>query len=142
MALGDPRAESPPETRLRVCLVAAGLPPVVQHLITDEHGFPLARADLTYPDAKLAVEYDGSDHFGRVHAERERFRDAELASHGWETVRTTANDLGTGSVQTIRRVAALLALRAPGWYARLELDVDAVIALIKPKADGRAVSLK
>jgi hypothetical protein len=29
-------------------------------LIVDEYGFPLARADLAYPEVKLAIEYDGS----------------------------------------------------------------------------------
>jgi SAM-dependent methyltransferase len=67
-------AESPPETRLRVALVRAGLQPVVQHVVTDEHGFALARADLAYPDARLAVEYDGADHFDKMRAERDRFR--------------------------------------------------------------------
>lgn len=137
VALSDPRAESPPETRLRICLVRAGLPPVVQHVITDEHGFALARADLAYPDAKLAVEYDGADHFDKVQAERDRLRDAQLVSHGWDTVRITANGLGTSIVQTIRHVAALLALRAPGRYAHVELDVDAVIALIDPPTRRR-----
>jgi hypothetical protein len=81
-ALSDPRAESPSETRLRVALVRAGLPPVVQHVINDEHGFALARVDLAYPDAKLAVEYDGADHLERRHEERDRYRDARLATYG------------------------------------------------------------
>jgi hypothetical protein len=44
-------------SRLLVALVRAGLPPVVQFVINDEHGFALARADLANPDAKIAVEY-------------------------------------------------------------------------------------
>ncbi|MDT7683966.1 MAG: hypothetical protein QOG57_4276, partial [Pseudonocardiales bacterium] len=43
VALSDPRAESPMETRLRVGLVRAGLPvPEVQYPIVDEEGFTLA----------------------------------------------------------------------------------------------------
>src|ERR1700754_1386968 len=49
--LADPRAGSPPETRLRLGLIHAGLSwPSVQHPIRDEYGFVLARADLAYPD--------------------------------------------------------------------------------------------
>ncbi|WP_445184416.1 hypothetical protein ACTXG6_39475 [Pseudonocardia sp. Cha107L01] len=40
--LADPRAESPRETRLRLGLVLAGLPPpTVQHRVLDEYGFEL-----------------------------------------------------------------------------------------------------
>lgn len=132
VALSDPRAESPPETRLRVALVRGGLPPVVQYVINDEYGFPLARADLAYPDAKLAVEYDGVDHLERRREERDRYRDARLATYGWDTVRLTAADLGTSTIQTVRRVAELLTLRCPDRYARLEVDAEAVLVSLEP----------
>lgn len=110
----------------------AGLPPVVQHVINDEYGLTLARADLAYPDAKLAVEYDGADRLERRHEERDGYRDARLATYGWDTVRVTAGDLGTSTIQAVRRVAELLALRAPDRYAALEVDADALPALIEP----------
>jgi hypothetical protein len=78
VALSDPRAESPMETRLRVGLVGAGLAvPEVQYPIVDEHGFTLARVDLAYPAARLAVEYDGALHFDRRRAELDRRRELE-----------------------------------------------------------------
>jgi very-short-patch-repair endonuclease len=99
------------ETRLRVALVRTGLAaPEVQYRIVDEYGFTLARVDLAYPAAKLAIEYDGSAHFDRRRAERDRQRDAELAGHGWQTVRLVADDLA-GLPQTVRRVRLLLRSR-------------------------------
>jgi hypothetical protein len=113
VALADPRAESPPETRLRVALVRAGLPrPEVQFPVLDEYGFELARADLAYPAAKLAIEYDGSTHFEPSRARRDRERDGELAGIGWQTLRVVADDVGIGMLQTTQRVARLLELRS------------------------------
>jgi uncharacterized protein DUF559 len=110
VALADPRAESPGETRLRVALVRAGLPPPeVQYRIVDEHGFVLARADLAYPDARLILEYDGAAHFDPESAHLDRQRDAILATHGWLTVRCGADDVY--AAQTIHRIDALLAQR-------------------------------
>ncbi|MDT7749539.1 MAG: hypothetical protein QOD96_3201 [Pseudonocardiales bacterium] len=112
VALADPRAESPPETRLRVALVRAGLPrPEVQFPVLDEYGFELARADLAYPAAKLAIEYDGSTHFEPSRARRDRERDGELAGIGWQTLRLAADDVSIGMLQTTQRVARLLELR-------------------------------
>lgn len=57
----------------------------MQYRIVDEHGFVLARADLAYSEAKLAIEYDGRTHLDPIQTERDRQRDAELAAHGWQT---------------------------------------------------------
>ncbi len=110
VGLADPRAESPPESRLRVRLVRAGLPaPEVPYRILDEYGFTLARADLAYPEAKLAIEYDGAEHYTRQRGEADRQRDAELASHGWLTLRIGSQRLDAAG--TIRQVRDLLAAR-------------------------------
>lgn len=56
VALADPRAESVMESRLRLLLVLAGLPaPEVQYPVVDPYGFVIARIDLAYPQAKLAL---------------------------------------------------------------------------------------
>jgi hypothetical protein len=114
VALADPRAESPMESRLRVGLVRAGLPvPAVQYEVRDEYGFVLARVDLAYPGAKLAIEYDGAVHFNRYAAELDRQRDATLAAYGWETLRLGRDDVRWAMPQTVKRVRDLLALRTP-----------------------------
>jgi len=113
VTLSDPRAESPPETRLRLGLVAAGLPPPsVQYRVVDEYGYTLARVDLAYPEVKLAIEYDGAVHFEPRRAIRDRQRDAELAGYGWLTLRLTPDDLST-MPQTTHRIRDLLAIRRP-----------------------------
>lgn len=112
--LADPRAESPMETRLRILLVGGGLPaPAVQYRVVDEYGFVLARVDLAYPAAKLAIEYDGGHHFTTARARRDRVRDADLADLGWETTRCVDDDVLVSPPQTVHRVRRLLDQRAP-----------------------------
>jgi very-short-patch-repair endonuclease len=109
--LADPRAESPPESRLRVALVRAGLPhPEVQYRINDGDGIVLARADLAYPAPKLAIEYDGANHYTRERGEGDRARDTELAVLGWHTLRIGRDGLAW-LPQTVRQIADLLAQR-------------------------------
>lgn len=114
VAAADPCAESPPETRLRLQLIRAGLPrPEVQFEIRDEFGFVLARTDLAYPGPRVAIEYDGATHFTRQRREADLQRDTTLAGYGWQTLRVGRHDIGTAQlpwqVRTIleerRRVA-------------------------------------
>lgn len=111
VALADPRAESQPESRLRLDLVRQGLPvPEVQYEIRDEHGFVLARADLAHPWARLAIEYDGEMHFTRQRRELDLQRDGILAGYGWQTLRFDRHTVATP--QTAWRVRSVLAARA------------------------------
>jgi very-short-patch-repair endonuclease len=114
VALADPRAESPPETRLRLQLLRGGLPvPEVQYEVLDEYGFLLARFDLAYPQVKLAIEYDGSDHYTRSRGERDRERDAVLATYGWATLRFGRHHIGAAqTVGTVRDILAVRGFRA------------------------------
>ncbi|MHA6793999.1 endonuclease domain-containing protein [Pseudonocardia bannensis] len=113
VALADPRAESPMETRLRLLLVLGGLPvPEPQYRIVDESGVVLARADLAYPDEKIAIEYDGEWHFRRDRSGRDNRRDDALARIGWETVRCIDEDVFVYPTQTITRIERLLTARS------------------------------
>lgn len=59
--LVDPRAQSAPESKVRVALVLAGLHPVPQYEVCGgEH--PI-HADLAFPEARIAIEYEGAYHF-------------------------------------------------------------------------------
>ncbi len=114
VALADPRAESVMESQLRLNLVLGGLPaPSVQYQVLDPHGFVLARVDLAYPDAKLAVEYDGSTHFTDLRSRADRRRDLSLSDLGWHTMRLTYVDVDGNPPTTRHRIAALLAARTP-----------------------------
>lgn len=55
--------DSPMETRLRLLLVDAGLPePLVNQWILDADGTPLHKPDLSWPQWRVAVDYDGHHH--------------------------------------------------------------------------------
>jgi hypothetical protein len=54
----DARAESPPESEVRVLLVRAGLRPTPQLEVWDDLGL-IGRVDLGFEEEKVAVEYDG-----------------------------------------------------------------------------------
>ena len=61
----DAASRSRPESHLRAALVLAGLPrPAVNAAVHDATGQWLAEPDLSYAAARLAVEYQGSDHAG------------------------------------------------------------------------------
>lgn len=90
VALADPRAESRPESKVRVWLVLDGLHPEPQHWIETEDG-RLARADLAFPENRVAVEYDGAWRDGEGWAlNRDRDRLNRVQAVGWEVVFVTA----------------------------------------------------
>ncbi len=88
--LADPRAESRPESRVRVWLLLDGLCPIPQYWIEDSRG-RLACADLAFPEQQVAVEYDGSWRDGQLWAlNRDRDRLNRVQAAGWEVVFVTA----------------------------------------------------
>jgi very-short-patch-repair endonuclease len=90
--LVDPRADSPTESRVRVALVLAGLAPQPQFEVEHEGRF-VAKVDFGWPDAKLAVEYDGAHHLETKQVELDNARLARLRAAGWQVIRLTAQDL-------------------------------------------------
>jgi hypothetical protein len=105
--LVDPRAESSPESKVRVALVLAGLTPVPQFHVM-HHGEFLGKVDLAWPEAKLVVEYEGAHHFTdeRIVADDRRY--AALIAAGWRVIRLYAPDL-RNLEDVVRRVQAALA---------------------------------
>lgn len=90
--LADGRAESAMESRLRVLLVRAGLPrPRTQVPIFDAEGHFAGRVDLYFPDANLAIEYDGSTHRDSLVADNRRQND--LLRAGVNLLRYCADDV-------------------------------------------------
>jgi hypothetical protein len=89
----DGLAESPPETRLRLLLIRAELPPpVAQFRIFDQLGF-VARVDLAYPELRLAIEYDGVWHAEPGQFARDRRRLNRLSAAQWRVLFVTALDM-------------------------------------------------
>ncbi|GAB3433897.1 DUF559 domain-containing protein [Phycicoccus ginsengisoli] len=105
--------DSPMESRLRMLLVLAGLPePVVNHIEYDEWGAWVRRYDLSYPDLRLAVEYDGRQHAeSQRQWERDVERREELEAEGWRIVVVLAKGVYREPERTLERVAVALSER-------------------------------
>jgi hypothetical protein len=114
LELVDGGAESPPESRLRLLLMRAGLPPPETQIeFTDEFGVARIRVDIGWRQWKVAVEYDGVQHWSdRRQRSWDIDRIAILESLGWVTVRVSAELLSRPHVIVERVVAKL---RAAGW---------------------------
>lgn len=114
--------DSPMETRLRMLLVLAGLPePTVNFKVRDELGDVRRRFDLSYPDLRLIIEYDG-----RQHAEdpeqydSDIYRREDLDQWGWRMVVVTSAGIYKEPSRTLERVRKALAERgARGLPSRL-----------------------
>ena len=93
LPLVDGRAQSPPESRVRVACALAGLPAPVPQFVIQEGGRFLAQADLAWPEHKLVVEYEGAYHFDGLQIEKDDVRYARLVVAGWRVVRLSSADL-------------------------------------------------
>ena len=107
------RVDSPMETRLRLLLLAAGIPsPVCGQDVSLDGGW-LARPDLSWPAARLAAEYDGDVHrTDRRQWRKDVAREELLEDLGWRVLVLTADDVLHHPERTVARVRA--ALRARG----------------------------
>lgn len=110
LELVDPRAESGPETRVRLLLLRAGLPtPSINHVVRDPlSGSFVARVDLAWPESMLAVEYDGDLHREPARWQRDLRRREALERLGWSVVVLTAADLRGPASAVVARVASRL----------------------------------
>lgn len=94
-------AESPMETRVRLLLIWAGFPEPGVNLSVS-HGSGTFRLDLSWPDLRLAVEYDGKQHRTDLNQwDSDILRREWLQRNGWTVVTIVARDV-------YRRQAALL----------------------------------
>ena len=115
LQLVDAGAESPPETRTRLLVIAAGLPrPHTQIEVLNDWGRVLARIDMGWPEVKVGIEYDGSQHWtdSRIRS-NDIDRAAELQRRGWILIRVSADLLRYRPDVVISRVRD--ALRSRGW---------------------------
>ncbi|WP_406689086.1 DUF559 domain-containing protein [Saccharopolyspora sp. ID03-671] len=106
----DGRAESIPESVLRVELVLRGLHPVPQLEVFDGDRF-VARLDLAFEEAKVAVEYDGGWHADPAQVEHDRRRRDRLRGLGWTVIVVTNDQLRDGVERVIAEVAAAVRWR-------------------------------
>ncbi|NIJ14191.1 very-short-patch-repair endonuclease [Saccharomonospora amisosensis] len=92
LLMSDARAESLPESELRVVLETGGLNPTPQYRIL-KNGTEVARLDLAITETRTAIEYDGYWHRERRQTLLDRARRGRLAAEGWRFVIVTAEDL-------------------------------------------------
>ncbi len=114
--------DSPMESRLRMLIVLAGLPePVVNHALRDETGRVRYRLDLSYPQWRIAVEYDGRQHAENTTQWRwDVQRREDLDADGWRLVVVLSGDLYRSPARTLDRIVA--AASAQGVPLRLRSD--------------------
>lgn len=114
VALADPGAESPQETRTRLVLNDAGLWPKTQVEVYGEYGEYIRRIDMAWPHWKVGVEYDGVQHWTDP---KQRKLDIEtwalLEALGWRIIRVGQDLLRHHKPTIVARTEA--ALLAQGW---------------------------
>ena len=114
--------DSPMETRLRMLLVLAGIPePRVNLVVRDEDGEVVRRYDLSWPEVKVAAEFDGRHHVEvRASWETDLERRADIDEDGWRLVVVVSAGIYRDPLRTLTRVhRVLLARGLPGVPARL-----------------------
>jgi hypothetical protein len=115
--LSDGRAESFPESRTRIQLILEDIPaPVPQFEVYDADGTFIARVDMAWPQAKVALEYDGHWHAAADQMHRDRRRLNRLVAAGWTVLHVTSERLRSdlpGLVREIRTALVSAAARRP-----------------------------
>ena len=117
VVLMDGGAESPQETRTRLILVDAGLPPPRTQIVVDDW-----RVDMGWEEFKVGVEYDGAHHWTdpRQHR-RDIDRLAELMARGWLIVRVSADMLRYQRDVILDRTCAALRQAGAQWPVVIRL---------------------
>ena len=114
--------DSPMESRLRLLIVLAGLPePAVNHEVRDENGDIVMKYDLSWPEARLIVEYDGRHHAQRESQwQRDLDRRAAIDGSGWRIIVLTSRDVYSSPARTVTLIhEALRERRVPGTPRRV-----------------------
>ena len=87
-------AGSPMETRLRLLIMAAGLPrPRVQWAVQDVAARTAVWIDLAWPEILVGVEYEGEVHARAESVRRDTRRYTALVDKGWRIYRYTKDDI-------------------------------------------------
>jgi hypothetical protein len=110
MAVG---ADSPQETRIRLMLERAGLPPFKPNCVVVDPWGKVLWVDLGNARYRVAIEYDGEHHLDPDQQLWDRSRNRRTVAAGWAQVILTREDLVRGEANIVSRVVA--ALTAQGW---------------------------
>ena len=117
LPLVDARAESPPESLLRVWFALCGLPGFEPNAEIWHDGRFVARVDLLDEEHRLVVEYEGAYHRTREQYAADIARRARLVASGFEVVQVEATMMRSPR-GVVMYVAQRLARR--GWTGAFE----------------------
>ena len=105
------RVDSPRETKLRLCLVLAGLPEPETNILLGNDDGPIGSPDLVLRALKVLLEYEGDHHrLDKDQWNTDIFRAEEFQAEGYALVRVTALHLRHPR-QLARRVYRVLVER-------------------------------
>ena len=94
LPLLDGRAESPPESMLRVILSLHGLPrPDINHSIVDTETGKAVRPDFIFAEQKVILEYQGDYHRTKAQWRKDMTRRTRLEVDGWRVMEINWDDL-------------------------------------------------
>jgi very-short-patch-repair endonuclease len=108
------------ETLVWRALLEGGLsPPERQYTVVGRGGEFLARVDLAYVDAQVAIEADGYDFHSKPDDwRRDRRRQNALTRIGWIVYRVTWDDMTRRRRAVVEEIAQLLLARSPSHSSR------------------------
>jgi Protein of unknown function (DUF559) len=88
------RVDSPQETRLRLCLLLAGLPEPEPNIVVRAGGGAIGRVDLLFRSLRVVLEYEGDHHrVDRAQWHLDIVRVDALQTAGYTVIRVTAEHL-------------------------------------------------
>jgi hypothetical protein len=106
-------SDSPQETKLRLACGYAGLPEPLLNAKTELTAGVERTPDQSYPDFRVAVEYDGAMHADPRQVERDVTRAEDYARAGWHEVRIMKGHMANDAKEAVRKVRDALYDR--GW---------------------------
>ena len=118
------KVDSPMESRLRMLIVLAGLPePVVNFEVLEQNGHVQYRIDLSFPDQKVGIEFDGRHHIERQEQwEGDLLRREDLEDDDWKFVVVVSSQFYADPANVLTRVST--ALRSRGIRVPRQLDPE------------------
>lgn len=106
-------ADSAQETRLRLALEDAGLPEPLLNMVRDLGSGVFRQPDLSYPEQKVAVEYDCEGHSEAAQIVRDIAREEDFARADWLLVRISKRHMENEARSAVAKVRSALLNR--GW---------------------------
>ncbi len=111
LGLLNDRAESRPESRLRVVLATAGFTDLgINHVLVDSETGRHVRPDFMLRKFKFVIEYQGDYHRTAAQWRKDMTRRTRLEAQGWRVIEVNADDLAD-PVELVARIRAILARR-------------------------------